>query len=102
MNHTRIAAEVLRFRLGTLDKGIGVPFDLDEAAEIVVACGDPGADQALRVVGETWRAAGLPPTAIDHQWSAGDIARMRNVGGATLIDAIDELVAGLARCRSRV
>ena len=35
MNHTRIAAEVLRFRLGTLDKGIGVPFDLDEAAEIV-------------------------------------------------------------------
>ena len=102
MNHTRIAAEVLRFRLGTLDKSVVVPFDLNEAAEIVIACGDPGADRALRVVGETWRAAGLSPTAIDHQWSAGDIARLRNVGGTTLLDAIDELVAGLARCRSRV
>ena len=71
------------------------------AAEIVVACGDPGVDRALRVVGETWRAAGLSPGAIDHRWSAGDVARMRNVGGSALLDAIDDLVAGLTRCRSR-
>ncbi|MEE3275997.1 MAG: hypothetical protein VX240_07250 [Actinomycetota bacterium] len=101
MNHTRIAAEVLRFRLDTLSGHTDVPFDLHEAAEVVVACGDPGVDRALRVVGETWRTAGLAPAAIDHPWSAGEIDRMRNVGGATLLDAVDELVAGLARCRSR-
>lgn len=101
MNHTRIAAEVLRFRLDTLEQASGTTFDLIEAAEIVVACGDPGVDRALRVVGETWRAAGLSPGAIDHRWSAGDVARMRNVGGSALLDAIDDLVAGLTRCRSR-
>ncbi|MDP6976591.1 MAG: hypothetical protein QF575_08505 [Acidimicrobiales bacterium] len=104
MNHSRIAAEVLRFRFGTLDDHAGarrgLPFDVDEAAEVVVACGDPGVDRALRMVGEAWQAAGLDPGAIDHRWAPGDAARLRTVGGAALLDAVDDLVAGLSRCRT--
>jgi len=102
MNHARIAAEALRFRLGTLSEpsGNGNPaVDTSEAGEILAACGDPGVDSALRMLGDTWRAAGLEPTTIDRPWTAGDTARLRTVGGVKLFDTLDQLVTGVSRCR---
>ena len=103
MNHTRIAAEALRFRLGTLTQvgGPSTVLDVEEAAELVVACADPGVDRALRLVGETWHAAGLPTNAIAQPWTPGATARLRNVGGGNLLDALDDLVTGIGRCQVR-
>jgi hypothetical protein len=103
MNHARIATEALRFRLGTLATRAQGPQGLDpaEAGDILVTCGDAGVDQALRMVGHTWVQAGLVPESIDHPWSAGDAARLRSVGGTALLDALDELVTGVSRCRFR-
>jgi hypothetical protein len=53
------------------------------------------------MVGHTWVQAGLVPESIDHPWSAGDAARLRSVGGTALLDALDELVTGVSRCRFR-
>ena len=101
MNHARIASEALRFRLGTFSTPIGgsPALDPEEAGAILVACGDPGVDHALRMVGQTWQQAGLIPETIEQPWSAGDAARMRSVGGAALLDALDDLVSGISRCR---
>ena len=84
MNHARIAMEALRFRLGTLPSA---------------ARHTPGVDRAIRVLGETWQAAGLPPTGIDKPWTAGEAARLRSAGGVELLDTLDELVTGITRCR---
>ncbi|HCV34622.1 MAG TPA: hypothetical protein DGF10_08135 [Acidimicrobiaceae bacterium] len=103
MNHARIATEALRFRMGTFSAGSESPpiLDPDEAGAILVACCDPGVDHALRLVGETWFQAGLSPEQIDHPWSPVDVARLRSVGGTRLLDALDELVTGVSRCRVR-
>ncbi len=101
MNHARIAMEALRFRLGTLPSAArhtpGV--DPEEAGRLLAACGDPGVDRAIRVLGETWQAAGLPPAGIDKPWTAGEAARLRSAGGVELLDTLDELVTGITRCR---
>ena len=93
--------EALRFRLGTLPSVArhtpGV--DPEEAGRPLAACGDPGVDRAIRVLGETWQAAGLPPTGIDKPWTAGEAARLRSAGGVELLDTLDELVTGITRCR---
>ena len=72
MNHARIATEALRFRMGTFSAQADSPpgLNADEAGELLVACGDPGVDHALRMVGETWCEAGLTPDHIDHPWTA--------------------------------
>ena len=57
--------------------------------------------RSLRMLGQTWQQAGLVPEAIDLPWSAGDAARLRSVGGTALLDALDELVTGVSRCRFR-
>ena len=103
MNHARIATEALRFRLGTFSARVDSPpgLNADEAGALLVACGDPGVDHALRMVGETWCQAGLTPDHIDHPWTAGEAARLRSVGGSALLDALDELVTGVTRCRFR-
>lgn len=103
MNHARIATEALRFRLGTFSSSTDSPpgLDPDEAGALLVSCCDPGVDHALRLVGETWTQAGLAPEQIDHPWSAGEMARLRSVGGTRLLDALDELVTGVSRCRVR-
>ena len=73
--------------------------DPEEAGAILVACGDPGVDHALRMVGQTWQQAGLIPETIEQPWAAGDAARLRSVGGTALLDALDDLVSGISRCR---
>ena len=101
MNHARIASEALRFRLGTFSTPVGGPpaVDPEEAGAILVACGDPGVDHALRMVGQTWQQAGLIPETIEQPWSAGDAALMLFVGGTALLRS-EERCVGKA-CRSR-
>ncbi|MEE2767625.1 MAG: hypothetical protein VX833_00230 [Actinomycetota bacterium] len=103
MNHALIAKEALRFRLGTLPLGASKTpaLDTEEAGQLLAACGDPEVDRALRVLGETWQAAGLPSAGIDRPWTAGEAARLRSAGGAKLLDTLDELVTGITRCRIR-
>ena len=84
----------------SIGSGGGTSDDMpEEAGALLVSCCDPGVDHALRLVGETWTQAGLALEQIDHPWSAGDVARLRSVGGTRLLDALDELVTGVSRCR---
>ena len=101
INHARIASEALRFRLGTFSTPVDGPpaVDPEEAGAILGACGDPGVDHALRMVGQTWQQAGLIPEPSEQPWAAGDAARMRSVGGTALLDALDDLVSGISSSR---
>jgi len=99
MNHARIAAAALHFRLATLQDTLVDPtrFDVDGAAACAVACGDPDIDSALRRLGDTWTRAGLDPARMCEPWRAGDARRLLEVGGIAVIDALDDIVRGVNR-----
>ena len=101
MNHARIAAAALQFRLATLRDTIVDPtrFDVDGAAACAVACGDPDIDAALRRLGAAWLRAGLPLERICDPWRAADGRRLLDVGGSAVIDALDDIVRGVSRQR---
>ena len=91
----KIAAEALRFRLRTLPSTLVDldRFDLDGAADFAVACGDPAIDSAMRRLGTAWLQAGLDPQRMGEPWRDVDAARLLDVGGSDVIDALDDIAA---------
>ena len=62
MNHARLAAAALQFRLAMLqgtrdDRSDPARFDVEAAAACAVGCGDPDIDSAIRRLGTAWRRA---------------------------------------------
>jgi hypothetical protein len=96
VNHARIAAAALRFRLTTLQHTLVDPtrFDVESAAASAVSCGDPEVDRAIRQLGDAWMRAGLDPARMCEPWRACDVDRLLDVGGIGVIDALDEIVRG--------
>lgn len=104
MNHARLAAAALQFRLATLrdtrDDTAGpdpARFDVEAAAACAVGCGDPDIDSAIRRLGTAWRRAGLPLDRMCEPWCAEDAARLLDAGGSAVIDALDDIVRGVNR-----
>ena len=97
MNHARIAAAALQFRLTTLQDTLvgGGRFDVDGAGACAVACGDPDIDSALRRLGAAWIAAGLDPARMCEPWCTADVRRLLAAGGTAVIDALDDIVRGV-------
>jgi hypothetical protein len=98
VNHASIAAEALRFRMRTLPGSLvdAERFDVDGAADFAVACGDPTIDSAMRRLATAWRRAGLEPEAMGQPWREDDARRLLAAGGADVIDALDDILRGIA------
>jgi hypothetical protein len=98
VNHARIAAEALRFRMRTLPGTLVDPdrFDVDAAADYAVSCGDPVIDSAMRRLGTAWMRAGLAPERMSQPWRDADARRLLDVGGIAVIDALDDIARGVS------
>jgi hypothetical protein len=97
LNHAKIAAEALRFRLRTLPSTlVDLDLDLDAAADFAVACGDPDIDAAMRRLGTAWRRAGLDPERMGQPWRDADAHRLLSIGGTEVIDALDDIMRGIS------
>jgi hypothetical protein len=96
VNHAKIAAEALRFRMSTLPRTLVDPdrLDVEGAAAVAVTCGDPVIDGAMRRLGAAWRRAGLDPERMGQPWRDVDARTLLSVGGPEVIDALDDIVRG--------
>ena len=94
MNHTRIAAEAIRFRITTIRRPLvdSETLDVDAMAAASVAAGIAEVDASLRQIATAWRQAGFDVDALGQPWTdeAADFFRSR----PDLIDAIDLIVTG--------
>ena len=93
MNHTRIAAEALRYRLNL----VRIPlvhdddWDLEAMAGASVAAADPRVDGAIRRIATEWVRAGLDPSALCAPWSGSDVDDLF-AARPELVDALDDIV----------
>lgn len=93
MNHTRIAAEALRYRLNLVRRPLvdDTEWDLDQMASQSVTAADPRVDSAIRRVATAWTRAGLRPESLCEPW-AGDEVDALFQGCPELVDALDDIV----------
>ena len=93
MNHTRIAAEAMRYRL-YLVRGPLVAdddWDLDQMASQSVTAADPRVDGAIRRLATAWTRNGLAPEALCEPWCGTDVDHLFATH-PELIDAIDDIL----------
>lgn len=93
MNHTRITAEALRYRLN-LVRGPLVQdseWDLELMAGTSVAAGDTTVDIAIRQIATAWTRAGLDPRRLCDQWHGPDVDDLF-AAHPELVDALDDIV----------
>ena len=94
MNHARIAAEAIRFRISTIRRPLvsDETVDVDAMAAAAITSATPEVDQALRIVATEWQRAGFEAEDLVQPWKAeqADYFRSR----PELIDAIDVIVRG--------
>lgn len=93
MNHTRIAAEALRYRLALVRRPLvdDSEWDLEQMASQSVTAADPRVDSAIRRLATAWVRAGLHPDALCETWrgdAVDDLFRRR----PDLVDALDDIV----------
>ena len=94
MNHTRIAAEAIRFRISTVRRPLvsSETLNVEAMAAAAVTAASPEVDQALRVVATAWVQAGFDPEALVQPWRSEQREFFRSQ--PELIDAIDVIVRG--------
>ena len=94
MNHTRIAAEAIRFRISTIRRPLvsSETVDVDALAAAAITAASPEVDQALRVVATAWMQAGFDAGALLQPWQGEQREYFRS--RPDLIDAIDVIVRG--------
>lgn len=93
MNHTRIAAEALRYRLN-LVRGPLVgdrDCDIEQMADHSVTAADPTVDSAIRQIATAWTRAGLEATRLAEPWTAPEVDRLF-ASRPDLVDALDDIV----------
>ena len=96
MNHTRIAAEAIRFRISTIRRPLvtSETVDIDAMAVAAVTAASPEVDSALRVIATTWQRAGFDPDELIQPWTGEQAEYFRS--RPELIDLIDAIVRGAA------
>ena len=94
MNHTRIAAEAIRFRISTIRRPLvsSETIDVDAIAVAAVAAASPEVDSALRVIATAWQRAGFDPEELSEPWRGEQAEYFR--GRPEFIDLIDVIVQG--------
>ena len=93
MNHARIAAEALRYRLNLVRTPLVSHDDheLERMADHCVTVADPAVDGAIRRIATAWVRAGLDPTGLCHPWTGPEVDRLFGAR-PELVDALDDLV----------
>ena len=94
MNHARIAAEAIRFRISTIRRPLvsSETLDVDAMAAAAVTAASPEVDMALRMVATAWMQAGFDAEALVRPWTGEQAELFRS--RPDLIDAIDVIVRG--------
>lgn len=93
MNHTRIAAEALRYRLNLVRRPLvdDTEWDLEQMASQSVTAADPQVDAAIRRIATAWVRAGLRPESLCEPWTGHDVDTLFQ-GRPELVDALDDIV----------
>ncbi len=94
MNHARIAAEAIRFRISTIRRPLvsSETIDVDAMAAAAVTAASPEVDSALRVIATAWQRAGFDPEELIEPWRGEQAEYFRS--RPELIDLIDVIVRG--------
>ena len=101
MNHARIAAEALRYRLD-LVRGPLVnitDWDIETMAGMSVAAADPNVDGAIRLIATAWVRAGLPEEGLCKPWACPE-TRALFEANPQLVDALDDIVRVATRSQA--
>lgn len=93
MNHQRIAAEALRYRLNLVRRPLigDDDWDLENMASQSVTAADPRVDSAIRRVATAWVRRGLPAEALCEPWVGPDVDELF-CAHPELVDALDDIV----------
>jgi hypothetical protein len=93
VNHTRIAAEALRYRLNLVSRPLvdNSEWDLEQMASHSVTAADPRVDSAIRRIATAWTRSGLDPQALCEPW-LGDGVDAMFCASPELVDALDDIV----------
>lgn len=93
MNHSRIAAEALRYRLNLVRSPLvdDSDWDLDQMANQSVTAADPRVDSAIRHIATAWVRAGFRPEGLCEPWAGDDVDALFH-GCPDLVDALDDIV----------
>ena len=93
MNHSRIAAEAIRYRLDLVRGSMvtSADWDIEAMAGATVAAADPSVDRAIRRIATAWIRAGLPAEALCQPWACPE-AQALFTGNPDLVDALDDIV----------
>ncbi|MCY4423893.1 MAG: hypothetical protein OXC06_12575 [Acidimicrobiaceae bacterium] len=96
MNHTRIAAEAIRFRISTIRRPLvsSETVDIDAMAVAAVTAASPEVDSALRVIATAWQRAGFDSDGLTKPWTGEQAEYFKS--RPELIDMIDVIVRGAA------
>ena len=94
MNHARIAAEAIRFRISTIRRPLvsSETIDVDAMAAAAVTAASPEVDAALRIITTAWQRAGFEPEELIQPWRGEQAEYFRS--RHDLIDTIDVIVRG--------
>jgi hypothetical protein len=98
VNHTRIAAEAIRYRLD-LVRGSTLTtadWDIETMAGATVAAGDPAVDGAIRKIATAWVRSGLPVDALGQAWACPEAEKLF-AANPDLVDALDDIVRAATR-----
>ena len=102
VNHAKVAAEAIRFRISTIRRPLvdSETIDVEAMGAASVTAGNPEVDAALRRIATEWQRAGLDWEALGRPWGAEAMELFKD--RKDIIDDIDVIVraAGTAAGRS--
>lgn len=93
MNHTRIAAQAIRYRLELVRNPMldPDPAQLLQMAGATVAAAEPSVDSAIRRIATAWIDAGIEPELLCQRWNTPAVDHLFRAN-PLLIDALDDIV----------
>jgi len=93
VNHTRIAAQAIRYRLDLVRSPMldPNPTQLEQMAGATVAAAEPSVDSAIRRIATAWIDAGIEPELLCQRWGGPSIDQLFH-SNPCLIDALDDIV----------
>ncbi len=93
MNHTRIAAEAIRYRLDLVRNPLIhlAPDELERMAGATLDAAEPAVDSAIRRIATAWIDAGIEPELLCRGWDCPAVRRLFDAN-PHLVDALDDII----------